>query len=266
MGFVDDDVLPSELPEVGLFAEDHLVTGDADVKVLVDQPVVDELVALLLGTLQDEHVDIRGPLGELPLPVVQGRLGHDDQVRARDSHDVAQVAQEGDGLQGLAQTHLVGKNARNAVLVKRDQPVQTGDLVVPHGAVDEGGRVAEDGLGGASVLLVLKQLGIFFGFGPAASIASRTALATSALLLLGRLFILAIDLGHNIANLRIRVRFDEVAKEVGETEQVSEPAKCVILLFKSQPTTRSWSRPKTLCPTFDSPSLSCFLPKMLLRS
>ncbi len=37
VGLVDDDVLPGELLEVGLLPEDHLVAGDADVEVLVDE-------------------------------------------------------------------------------------------------------------------------------------------------------------------------------------------------------------------------------------
>ena len=44
------------------------------------------------------------PLPELVHPVVQRRLGHNDNVGPSDAAVLMQVAQQGDGLQRLAQT------------------------------------------------------------------------------------------------------------------------------------------------------------------
>jgi hypothetical protein len=66
------------------------------------------------------------------------------------------------------------------------------------------------------VLFVLQQLSIFLGLGAPAPLASGAALATAALLLPGCLFILAVDLGHDLADLGVRVRLDEVAEQIGK--------------------------------------------------
>ena len=62
-----------------------------------------------------------------------------------DSANVAKIAQKGDGLQSFAQAHLVRENARDAILVERNKPIQTGDLVVSHLAtLDERWRISEE--------------------------------------------------------------------------------------------------------------------------
>jgi len=42
------------------------------------------------------------PLSELVHPVVQGGLGHNDHVGTRDTPELVEVSQQGNGLQGLA--------------------------------------------------------------------------------------------------------------------------------------------------------------------
>ena len=108
MRFVDDDVLPSKLLEGGLLAQDHLVTCDADIEILVHEFITDDLRTFILVALQDENLDLGNPLGELAPPVVQCGLGHGDEVGSVDAGNEAEVSEEGDGLQGLSETHLVG--------------------------------------------------------------------------------------------------------------------------------------------------------------
>ena len=49
--------------------------------------------------------------------------------------EVLHVAEKGDGLKRFAETHLVGKDAVDAVLIQGDHPVETADLVVSHFAM-----------------------------------------------------------------------------------------------------------------------------------
>lgn len=53
-----------------LFAQDHFVTRNAYVKLFVHQTVIDKLVSLFFGTLENKNVDFGRPLGEFALPVV----------------------------------------------------------------------------------------------------------------------------------------------------------------------------------------------------
>lgn len=84
---------------------------------------------------------------------------------------VLQVAEQRDGLQGLAQTHLVGQDAVDAVLVEGYHPVEATDLVVTHLAtldVRRGGFEAEDGLVGG---LLGKEFFVLFFLGLAVTVA-----------------------------------------------------------------------------------------------
>ena len=222
---------------MSLLAEDHLVAGDAHVKLLVDQAVVDELMPLVLGSLKHQDIDFWGPARELALPVVKRGFGYDDEVWSGDVLHVAQVAQESDGLQRFAQPHLVGKDARDPVLVQRDEPIQAGNLVVPHlAALDKGGRLAEDRLGRGAMLLVLEQLSILLLLGATPTFDRGTSRTLLALLgFLGVLFVLLIDLGDDLFDARIRVGLDEVPEQVGQPQQIAESSNRVILLGLVQP-------------------------------
>ena len=58
---------------------------------------------LILVAMELDHTQNGAPLSELVHPVVQGGLGHNDHVRARDASELMQVPQQRDCLQGLAQ-------------------------------------------------------------------------------------------------------------------------------------------------------------------
>ena len=58
----------------------------------------------------DHHVHVRGPGFKLPLPGGECWQGHHHQERPIQLVLVEQVGQEGDGLDGLSKTHLIGKD------------------------------------------------------------------------------------------------------------------------------------------------------------
>lgn len=83
----------------------------------------------------------------------------------------------------------------------------------------------------AAMFLFPHQLSIFFLLRLAPTLCSGAALAHFASLCLCLVLgVLAVDLGENLLYARIRVRIDEVAEQVGQTEQVSETSNCVVLL------------------------------------
>ena len=213
---IDDDVLPREFLEVRLLSKHHLVARDADVEFLVDEPISDQLSALLLGTLKHQHVDLGSPLLELPLPVVQRRLGHRDEMRPGHVADVAQIAEESNRLQRLPEAHLVGQDARNTILVQRYQPVQPGNLIVSHLAVlHERWRVPEGGLGRAALLSVLEELVVLLLLGAPKTIAGRATGAFSSFLeLFGIFAVLSVDLCDDVLNTRVRTELDKMAEQV----------------------------------------------------
>ena len=75
-------------------------------------------MALVFCTLQNEDVDFWDPHCELSPPVIEGRLGNYDQVRPWYRADKAQVSQEGDSLESLAQSHFISQYTRNAILME----------------------------------------------------------------------------------------------------------------------------------------------------
>ena len=71
-----------------------------------------------------ERAERRAPLGELAVPVGEGRLRDDDQVGARHAAALLQVAEQRDRLQRLAEAHLVGEDGVDAAAVHGREPAQ----------------------------------------------------------------------------------------------------------------------------------------------
>jgi hypothetical protein len=103
VGLVNGNVLPAELFQRRLFTQTHFVRRDEDVKLLGKNLVRNELGTLLLGALEDEHTEAGHPFLDLTRPVVQCRLGDNDEVGAGRAAVELEVAQEGDGLQCLSE-------------------------------------------------------------------------------------------------------------------------------------------------------------------
>jgi len=77
MCFVDDIIFEAELLEGRFLDEANFVTRDANVEILRNEPICDDLCALFLGASEDDNVHVRGPLFELTRPILRGRFGDD---------------------------------------------------------------------------------------------------------------------------------------------------------------------------------------------
>ena len=80
------------------------------------------------------------PLLDLHLPVEHDRGGDHNKVRTPIGPVHGQVGHEGDGLDGLAQTHLVSEDAVETALVERHQPVQPDVLVLAERVLQQRGN------------------------------------------------------------------------------------------------------------------------------
>lgn len=85
-----------------------------------------------LVSVEHEDVQLGHPLVELVDPVVEGRLGHNDEVGSVNSAIQLEVTEERNGLESFAETHFIGKNAVDTVVVERNEPGETLKLVVTH--------------------------------------------------------------------------------------------------------------------------------------
>lgn len=103
MRLVDNDIFEAELLKRAFLNEAYFVAGDADVEVLRDEPASDDFGALLLGTSENDDIDVRRPPFELASPVLQGRFWDDDQMGAGDLAMMFKEGKEGDGLQSFAE-------------------------------------------------------------------------------------------------------------------------------------------------------------------
>src|ERR1700712_513880 len=86
---VNNDVLPSKLLQMCFFSKNHLVTRNADIKLLINETLVYQSVALILGSLQNQNIDFWSPLGKFSLPIIERRLRDSNQMRACDSHNMS---------------------------------------------------------------------------------------------------------------------------------------------------------------------------------
>mmetsp|Transcript_4442 Transcript_4442/g.6492 ORF Transcript_4442/g.6492 Transcript_4442/m.6492 type:complete len:317 (+) Transcript_4442:2348-3298(+) len=168
---VDNEVLPGDLGQGSPLAQDALVGSDQDIKPwlfgswIERQILVDEFVALGLGPAHLTSLYARTPLFDFAHPVPHHALGDYDDVRASDPPALPQVGQQRDGLQRLAQAHLVGEDAIDAVVVQFDEPVEALQLVGVHFADGrEVGGLFVEADGAALGLRGFEELRVFFCF------------------------------------------------------------------------------------------------------
>ncbi len=69
----------------------------------------DDHAGVLVAHVGDD-VELGGPEGELPLPVDEGGEGDGDEEGAAGVALLVEGVEEGDGLDGLAEAHLVGED------------------------------------------------------------------------------------------------------------------------------------------------------------
>mmetsp|Transcript_3339 Transcript_3339/g.11042 ORF Transcript_3339/g.11042 Transcript_3339/m.11042 type:complete len:317 (-) Transcript_3339:300-1250(-) len=141
---VDDQVAPHQLGQRRLLGDGRLIRGQAH----VERTRLLQMLALALRTRRLVSAELdraqrRAPPPQLAVPVGEHRFWDDDQVRPRDAARLLEVCQERDGLQRLAQPHLVGEDAVEPVVVAHRQPAQPVQLVVAHHHRPDLARLAE---------------------------------------------------------------------------------------------------------------------------
>ena len=94
MGFVDDNVLERKLFQSRLFDQAHFILGNTHFKILRNEPAGDNFCAFFFGASQCNDIEIGSPLLEFTVPVLESRLGYDNQVRARDIPVVFKIGRE----------------------------------------------------------------------------------------------------------------------------------------------------------------------------
>ena len=145
VALVDDQVAPPRaVGELRLHGGrlGHLERGDDDVDVgrALAERLHEALALLQVARVQLDGAQLRAEALELGHPRGEHRERRDDQVRPADALDELEVGEEGDGLQRLAQAHLVREDGIDAAPVHAHQPAQPAQLVVTHRHQDLGGR------------------------------------------------------------------------------------------------------------------------------
>ena len=145
MALVDDNVIPRNLAEHTLVVDDRLVLADDDVEAtrIRELGLVERLACALVALVRD-GLDRRRPLGKLVGPVRERAERHDDQERAVVELLLLEVRHESDGLNRLAETHLVGQDAVQPVVVQRHEPLDAEQLVRLQRAAREKTRLLLD--------------------------------------------------------------------------------------------------------------------------
>ena len=93
-------------------------------------------LALLLVPIVGEDLEGGAPLLELHLPVQHDWRRHHNQMRPPHTMPTCQMGQQGNGLYGLPQTHLVCQDAVELAVMHGGQPVQADMLVLTQGVLD----------------------------------------------------------------------------------------------------------------------------------
>ena len=141
--FVDDHVQPLDFTQDRSVLDDKLVRGEENLEL----PAADLLrvvLTLVRRSLVHDARDRWRPLFELVVPVRQGTERHDDQEGARLLLLLNEVRDERDSLDSFAETHLVGKNTVQVVVVERNHPLKTLELVILERATNQVGRLCRD--------------------------------------------------------------------------------------------------------------------------
>ena len=137
LGLVEDEGLPADAAEAGVVAPEVAVGGEDDVD---PAGASGEGVAEgAVGADVAEDAEAGGPAGELALPHGQDGEGGDDEGGGGAGEE------EGDGLEGLAEAHIVGEADAEAVGGGLHEPADALGLVGAEDAAE--GQVAGGGQG-----------------------------------------------------------------------------------------------------------------------
>lgn len=148
MPLIDNHVLPAQLGQQSLVLHDVLIGSDEHVELAALQQGLGS-TAVVGRTFVCNLLDVWCPFLHLHHPVGDGGEWHNDEEGAVDSLVLHQVADQSDGLDGFAQTHLVSQDSVQVVVVEGHHPFQPTHLVLLQLATHQHGRLLQDLLSGA---------------------------------------------------------------------------------------------------------------------
>eukprot|EP01136_Pigoraptor_vietnamica_P043776 Opistho-1_new@19633 len=132
---VEDHVLPADALKILLVRDHQLIARDQDVEGGVARvelflvPVLAKYLALAYVAPVRQHLESRGELLKLLLPVVQRRRRRHDKEGTPDVHRLGNVREEADALDRLPEAHFVGEDSVDALLVEAHEPAHPLQLV-----------------------------------------------------------------------------------------------------------------------------------------
>ena len=130
MSLIDDDVLEVEAANLLKAYIDPLVGSEAYIKLPWLQPLIEYIVSFLLQCNELKHSTAGHPLLELLHPIPEGTFGRHNHEWSIDPLVLLEEGNEGDGLDGLTQPHLIRQYPVDACLVQRYEPIEPIHLVV----------------------------------------------------------------------------------------------------------------------------------------
>ncbi|KAH3676333.1 hypothetical protein WICPIJ_009143 [Wickerhamomyces pijperi] len=144
MALIHDQELPVNRVEVLDIPQDSFITGDDNS--LLNSVLVEELASQLgpfiLCPQVLQHSDVRSESLELLVPVPhRGQRSSDQEITINPLF--VEKGQQGNRLDGLTETHLIRQDTVQPVLIKRDQPFSTLQLVVSHSTTGDQGRLLD---------------------------------------------------------------------------------------------------------------------------
>ena len=130
MSLVNNDVLPLELHKRPHADAHTLEGGDTHVELVGLQLGPQDLLSAVFRCDEVANAHLGQPELELSEPVAYHGLRHNDEEVAVDFPELAQKADERNGLYCFSKPHLVGQDSINTRLVKTNHPVQPVHLIV----------------------------------------------------------------------------------------------------------------------------------------
>jgi hypothetical protein len=146
VGFIDDNIMKLDFFKVAEANSDALKGGDNDVELAGRDAFFDDILTLLFGSDQFDHSAAGKPFAELILPVTQSDFRGDDDVWAFDFLEFLDEGDDGNGLDGFSQAHIISENAVDTAFIQRDHPVETYKLIILElTTFEDGGLFGEAG-------------------------------------------------------------------------------------------------------------------------
>lgn len=130
MSLIDDDVMPLDFFQGTEANSDTFETCDNDIKFSLVDKVVNKIFSFFLGCNKLDNSFLRQPFLDFVGPVTQRNFRSNDQERTRYIFIFLDEAEHGDCLDGLSESHIIGKDSVDSTFVEGDHPVESDELIV----------------------------------------------------------------------------------------------------------------------------------------